>query len=335
MLNEQKSGDLVDKLVGDIKKDFTVVGKTRVHAWYAWAIVGIVAGMFLGIVYVANRSGQFTASHAEISIKNAPMSAGGTVSTVVFPESVQNLVTSFENKYGTIRRATIELASIDNRPEGPAIIFSKPTTFQLVTGADWLKFSNVLSPLINGIDAVELTLSKSLVPSPAGSQPFLLISNAAAPLYGPVLQYFAGANTTGGTSTPPPTPDPNKQCRCDITKSATLEGSDGSYVTSVSDDDPPVTMAPAGSSDNALVIHHTVDEKNACPATGDKGCATKCSSLADITVDYLNNKVDIKVPTPANNTKAKAAIANLIIVQGSVEKGENNGKCQDAVKVSQ
>ncbi len=53
-----------EKTVADIKKDFTIVGKQRVHAWYAWAIVGIVFGMALGIVYVANRSAQFSASQA-------------------------------------------------------------------------------------------------------------------------------------------------------------------------------------------------------------------------------------------------------------------------------
>ena len=55
---------VADSVVEDIHKDFVIVGKHRVHAWYAWAIVGIVFGMALGIVYVANRSGSFSACSA-------------------------------------------------------------------------------------------------------------------------------------------------------------------------------------------------------------------------------------------------------------------------------
>ncbi len=61
--------DAAEQVVGELKKDFTIVGKQRVHSWYAWAIVGIVFGMALGIVYVANRSAQFEASQAAIQKK--------------------------------------------------------------------------------------------------------------------------------------------------------------------------------------------------------------------------------------------------------------------------
>ncbi len=87
MSEEQKPQNLADKVVGDIKKDFTIVGKSRVHAWYAWAIVGVCVGMFLGILYVANRSGQFDASHAE---------EGGSC-----PVLVQPVVRGFQEGYGT------------------------------------------------------------------------------------------------------------------------------------------------------------------------------------------------------------------------------------------
>lgn len=53
---QQPTNEAVDKVVGDIQKDFKIVGTHRVHSWYAWAIVGIVFGMALGIIYVANRS---------------------------------------------------------------------------------------------------------------------------------------------------------------------------------------------------------------------------------------------------------------------------------------
>lgn len=53
---QQPTNEAVNKVVGGLQKDFKIVGSHRVHAWYAWAIVGIVFGMALGIIYVANRS---------------------------------------------------------------------------------------------------------------------------------------------------------------------------------------------------------------------------------------------------------------------------------------
>ena len=53
-----------DAIVKDINKEFVIVGKHRVHSWYAWAIVCIVIGMFLGIVYVASQGTQFASTEA-------------------------------------------------------------------------------------------------------------------------------------------------------------------------------------------------------------------------------------------------------------------------------
>jgi hypothetical protein len=53
-----------DRLMSSLSKDFTVVGQHRIHAWYAWAIIGIIVGMFIGLVYVANRSLQFNTGEA-------------------------------------------------------------------------------------------------------------------------------------------------------------------------------------------------------------------------------------------------------------------------------
>lgn len=64
ILKHMDNNKLADSVVKDIHKDFLIVGKHRVHSWYAWAMVGIVFGMALGIVYVANRSAQFNAGQA-------------------------------------------------------------------------------------------------------------------------------------------------------------------------------------------------------------------------------------------------------------------------------
>lgn len=84
MDEQNTNSNIADAAVSDIHKDFVVVGKHRVHSWYAWAIVGIVFGMALGIVYVANRSNQsnqnvqFTQSQAATA--NPKISPIGVVS---------------------------------------------------------------------------------------------------------------------------------------------------------------------------------------------------------------------------------------------------------------
>jgi hypothetical protein len=54
----------INAVVGGLKTDFKIVGSHRVHSWYAWAIIGIVFGMALGVIYVANRTGRFQQSDA-------------------------------------------------------------------------------------------------------------------------------------------------------------------------------------------------------------------------------------------------------------------------------
>lgn len=63
-MEEQQSKQAAENVVQGIKQGFTVVGNHRVHSWYAWAIVGIMFGMALGVTYVANRSGDFVQSEA-------------------------------------------------------------------------------------------------------------------------------------------------------------------------------------------------------------------------------------------------------------------------------
>lgn len=66
MEQNNNNNNLGDKVVADLQKDFVAVGKHHVHGWYAWAIVGIVLGMAVGILYVANQNAQFNASNASM-----------------------------------------------------------------------------------------------------------------------------------------------------------------------------------------------------------------------------------------------------------------------------
>ncbi|MDO8729049.1 MAG: fibronectin type III domain-containing protein [bacterium] len=57
----------VEKVLDALKKDFIVVGKTRVRSWHAWLAIGLCAGILAGILFVANRSGEFEVGMAAIS----------------------------------------------------------------------------------------------------------------------------------------------------------------------------------------------------------------------------------------------------------------------------
>lgn len=55
---------IVDSAVSRVKEDFTIVGVHRVHSWYAWSIIGVVLGMALAIVYLANENLRFESIYA-------------------------------------------------------------------------------------------------------------------------------------------------------------------------------------------------------------------------------------------------------------------------------
>ncbi|KKT16096.1 MAG: Alpha-1,3-galactosidase A, partial [Parcubacteria group bacterium GW2011_GWB1_43_6] len=57
----------VERALETLKKDFIVVGKTRVRSWHAWLAIGLAAGIVAGILFVANRSGEFEAGLAQVA----------------------------------------------------------------------------------------------------------------------------------------------------------------------------------------------------------------------------------------------------------------------------
>lgn len=84
--NPQGSDQAVDKAVGDIAKDFKIVGSHRVHSWYTWAAVGIIVGVVVGVVYVANRSGQI--EEGDAAVTQCSFAAPVITPSVVTQESV-------------------------------------------------------------------------------------------------------------------------------------------------------------------------------------------------------------------------------------------------------
>ena len=47
----------VERTLNALKREYVVVGTTRVRSWTAWLLIGTTAGIAAGIVLVASRSG--------------------------------------------------------------------------------------------------------------------------------------------------------------------------------------------------------------------------------------------------------------------------------------
>lgn len=86
--------NLGDQVVKDISKDFKVMGSHRVHNWYAFAIIGIVFGMAVAIIYVSNRNVKFSDSKAATDLAMSepvpPTYIDGTQELTAFDEILQN-----------------------------------------------------------------------------------------------------------------------------------------------------------------------------------------------------------------------------------------------------
>lgn len=85
MAHEEK----ITRILRALSKDYVVVGKRRVKSWKAWTLLGLAAGVVIGVILVANRSGEFYSSKA------APGGGGGggggtsTTTQLVAPTNLQ------------------------------------------------------------------------------------------------------------------------------------------------------------------------------------------------------------------------------------------------------
>src|SRR3989344_1718099 len=59
--------DFVERALSVLKKEYIVVGKTRVRSWHAWLFLGVVACLIGGIILVANRSGEIEGIGAQVA----------------------------------------------------------------------------------------------------------------------------------------------------------------------------------------------------------------------------------------------------------------------------
>ena len=55
----------IDRILALLRKEYVIMGSTHVKAWRAWLLVGLAAGILIGIILVANRGGEFDSSRAD------------------------------------------------------------------------------------------------------------------------------------------------------------------------------------------------------------------------------------------------------------------------------
>ena len=61
---QKRINGLIGKSFEALQKEFLAIGKTHVKSWHAWLIIGLMTGITAGILFVANRSGEFDAGLA-------------------------------------------------------------------------------------------------------------------------------------------------------------------------------------------------------------------------------------------------------------------------------
>src|SRR3989344_1673677 len=84
-----------DRFLQALQRDYVLVGKTRVHSWHAWVIIGACVGFVIALVLVANRSGELEPSRAAIT---------GQVAAYSFDEGSGTTIEDFSgnNNTGTL-----------------------------------------------------------------------------------------------------------------------------------------------------------------------------------------------------------------------------------------
>lgn len=63
-MNSMNNENPADTLLSSLKKEYVIIGAQRMKSWQGWFIIGIMVGIFSGVIWVANRSGQIEGGKA-------------------------------------------------------------------------------------------------------------------------------------------------------------------------------------------------------------------------------------------------------------------------------
>ena len=62
--NEENRNQAVERALHNIGRHYALVGKSHIRSWYGWAVFGIVVGIVVAILLIANRSGEINSPWA-------------------------------------------------------------------------------------------------------------------------------------------------------------------------------------------------------------------------------------------------------------------------------
>lgn len=309
-----------DKVVSDLQKNFTVVGSRRVHAWYAWAAIGLVLGALITVAYLADRSGRFSSGSAAVSMRLDPMLEASRVGQIL-------------NEYAErdgLESASIEFAETTERDNEVLLRFNEPAVFYFDDPMQWQVFQEMLVNSIRGPRPFELTLNPIL----SNSSQVLVVGPNLDPSY---ASYFTvSASVGGGTGNYDP------RCYCDSSVSFTVSctdsegntsyllgpepGGDGQGVTDK--DGKPTVKGWAGEDE--------LEEAGSSPTvwtTGFKGKSSLCYDSSGKSQCSKDACAALALPDPKNFFPADdGGKTKCKFNYQSINDGKNSGLCQDVVK---
>jgi hypothetical protein len=333
-----------DKVVGDLVKDFKLVGKHHVHGWYAWAILGLVSGMALMLVTVANQHAQFVRSSAQMIIPvqdpanfppvpeprpkepsdvkygpNLAVALPGEkrikMSATITASDPMDFVQQFA-KANALKNVVIETGSLRNLSTGRFMAFVKPQKITISGSASMTTLNSQLKALVNSTKFFEVTLNDGLTNWQAiGFLP---------PRIETYQSSFFDTSSTLGTIT---SLSPNK-CRCD----ATITGKISCPVKTTDGQDSTAWVKGAGPTGGAQLVAspsggttfsgtaYGKKEISCTEGSAEKDCAAKCTELA--IADMVDNA------TADMNNETAGQVAGKCSASGTKEKdGAKNATC--------
>jgi len=307
MSDEHKHEGAAEQVVHSLKKEFTIVGKHRVHSWYAWAIVGIVFGMALAIVYVANRSVQFSPSFARYynqgndQLQKLYPGMTGPLVGITEPKIVEVI-----EKYradNPLRSAAIQFTNLAVLNDQAFLEFNPAQWFDLDMPGSWSMFTTELSDANSGKRPFELIMN----PNTADSLGTLFVGKNVEQRYLNFFPEFAALATV---------PDVYR-CVCQIAITYDLERT---------------PLAPNGNAGGPTEVIST-GNKAKIWGKAPQSCTPGQNNICTVE-NYCLKLVTPKSQGGVNPDAGEPGeYVKSVNVQIDGEPGPNNGTCQTVIKM--